>query len=259
MKSEKDKKSDDEENNKSDSKNNKKNSDNKKSSKEDRNIASSLNRTINKIYEYARANKWEYFVTLTFNNKIDRYNYNECSKCVKSFIDDIRRNNPNMKYIIVPELHKDKAYHFHGVFSDIPNIELINSGIYSLGKYTFKREKIPPNLIEKCRLIYNMGRYNYGYSDIQKVENTEKTANYITKYITKELVTVTKGKKRYWTSRNLKKPVVTEILLEGKHKEQMKELIRDKVIHEKQISVDVGGYQSSIEYIDIKTEDMGGV
>ncbi len=73
-----------------------------KSVDKDRSIISSLNRTVNKIYEYARSNHWEYFVTLTFNSNIDRYDYDECSKSVKSFLDDIRRNNRNVRYVLVP-------------------------------------------------------------------------------------------------------------------------------------------------------------
>ncbi len=262
MKSEENKSKNEDEEEKIESEEEKQNSENnttlndEKSGDKERSIMSSLNRTVNKIYEYARSNHWEYFVTLTFNNKIDRYDYVACSKGVKSFIDDIRRSNPNMQYIIVPELHKDGAYHFHGIFSNIPNVKLIDSGIYSFGKYTWKKENIPPNLLEKCRLIYNMGRYNYGYSDIQKVENSKKTANYICKYITKELVVATKGKKRYWASRNLNKPIVSEMLLEPQHKEQIKELVKDKIIYQKKVEIDVGTFHNEIEYIDIKNNKI---
>ncbi|WP_113673881.1 hypothetical protein [Vallitalea guaymasensis] len=257
MKNEEDKNNDEVEENKRENEKKEKDSintelNNDESVDKDRSIISSLNRTVNKIYEYARSNDWEYFVTLTFNTNIDRYDYSVCSRCVKSFIDDIRRDNPDMRYIVVPELHKDGAYHFHGIFSNIPNVKMIDSGIYSFGKYTWKKEKIPEKLLKECRLIYNMGRYNYGYSDIQKVEDSKKTANYICKYITKELVVATKNKKRYWASRNLNKPVVTEMLLDGQHKEQIKTLLDDKIIYQKQVTVDVGEYTNTIEYIDIK-------
>ncbi|QUI24855.1 hypothetical protein HZI73_22255 [Vallitalea pronyensis] len=225
---------------------------NEKSVDKDRSIISSLNRTVNKIYEYARANDWEYYVTLTFNSTINRYDYDECTKAMIKFLKVTRKHNPNMQYIMVPELHKDGAYHFHGVFSNIPNVDLVDSGVYSFGKYTWKKENIPSNLLEKCRLIYNMGRYKYGYSDIQEVEDSKKTANYICKYITKELVIATKGKKRYWASRNLNKPIVSEMLLEPKHKEQIKELVKDRIIYQKKTEVDVGTYHNEIEYIDIK-------
>ncbi|WP_113673778.1 hypothetical protein [Vallitalea guaymasensis] len=218
----------------------------------DRSTISSLNRTVNKIYEYARSNDWEYFVTLTFNTNIDRYDYSECSNCMMKFLNATKKSNPDMKYIVVPELHKDGAYHFHGIFSNIPNVKMIDSGIYSFGKYTWKKEKIPEKLLKECRLIYNMGRYNYGYSDIQVVEDSKKTANYICKYITKELVVATKNKRRYWTSRNLNKPMVTEMLLQNEHKEQIKELLKDKIIYQKKVDIDVGTFHNEIEYIDIK-------
>lgn len=254
-----DKKCDDKlnkDNKKEDDKSNSNNTElnNEKSVDNDRSIISSLNRTMNKIYEYARANDWDYFVTLTFNSSINRYDYDECSNCMKRFLNTTKKSNPNMKYIIVPELHKDGAYHFHGIFSDIPNVKKVDSGVYSFGRYTWKKEKIPDKLLEKCRLIYNMGRYNYGYSDIQEVEDSKKTANYICKYITKELVVATKNKKRYWTSRNLNKPVVTEMLLDSQNKEQIKTLLNDRIIYQKQVTVDVGDYTNTIEYIDIKNK-----
>ncbi len=253
-KSEEEKSNDNEENENEEKENNNDNTELniEKSVDTDRSIISSLNRTVNKIYEYARSNDWEYFVTLTFNNNIDRYDYQDCSKCMMKFLNNTKKTNPDMKYIIVPELHKDGAYHFHGIFSNIPNVAMVDSGVYSFGKYTWKKETIPTNLLDKCRLIYNMGRYNYGYSDIQKVEDSKKTANYICKYITKELVVATKGKRRYWNSQNLNKPVVTEMLLEGKHKEQIKELVKDKIIYQKKVEIDVGTFHNEIEYIDIK-------
>jgi len=257
VKSEEEKNKNEDEEDKKENEDEKQNSKDNKSQNEEksdnnRSIISSLNRTVNKIYEHARANDWEYFVTLTFNNNIDRYDYGECSHCVHKFLDNTKKTNPDMKYIVVPELHKDGAYHFHGIFSNIPNVAMVDSGVYSFGKYTWKKETIPPNLLDKCRLIYSMGRYNYGYSDIQKVEDSKKTANYICKYITKELVVATKGKRRYWASRNLNKPDVTEMLLEPKHKEQIKELVKDKIIYQKKTEINVGTFHNEIEYIDIK-------
>ena len=74
-------------------------------------ITSSVNRTVNQIYMISRANKWEYFVTLTINPEIlDSTDFNLISEKL-----NIWTNN-----IIVPELHKDKSkWHFHGLFSNI--------------------------------------------------------------------------------------------------------------------------------------------
>lgn len=42
----------------------------------DRSLDVSLSRTVNKVYDYARANIWEWFITWTLDpKKIDRHDY----------------------------------------------------------------------------------------------------------------------------------------------------------------------------------------
>ncbi len=222
----------------------------------DRSQLSSMNRTINKVYELTRSNEWEYFLTLTFNpQKVDRYNYDACIEAMKLFIHRTKYHNPDMKYVIVPELHEDGAYHFHGLFSQIPKVQMIDSGVYSFGKYTFKKENIPEELLDKVRLIYNMERYDFGHSDMQYVEDSKRAASYLTKYITKELVTNTPGKKRYWSSKNLNKPDTKEMLLTSTEKEQLKEIIQEQSSYHKIVKVDAGDYKNTIEYIHTKTPE----
>ena len=56
--------------------------------------------------------------------------------------------------------------------------------------------------------IYNINKrsFKYGFTTATKIESTEKVSNYITKYITKELITMSKGQHRYLYSKNLAKP-----------------------------------------------------
>lgn len=167
---------------------------------EERSQRVSMNRTINKVYEMSRANEWEYFFTMTFNKeKVDRYNYDECVKKLSQWLKDIRKHYaPDMVYIVVPERHKDGAYHFHGLFSSIGNMPLTDSGIVKNG-----------------RKIYNIASYKLGWTTVSMVEDSGKASNYVCKYITKELCQVTKGKKRYWCSRNIKRPDVATMTIEG--------------------------------------------
>ncbi len=221
----------------------------------DRSIVTSMNRSINKIYELTRANEWTHFVTLTFNDTINRYDYDECKDAMYKFLKQTRYYNPDMKYVIVPELHKDGAFHFHGLFSEIPNVQMVDSGRYSFGKYVFKAENIPANLIGRCKLIYNMERYDFGYSDIQIVEDTKKASNYITKYITKELAVVTKGKKRYWSSRNLNKPKVTESLLTNEEKASLIAEIFPDIQHQSVVDINAEGFTNQINYVEVKKDE----
>lgn len=156
----------------------------------------SINRTINKIYEIARSEDWEYFITFTFNpNKVDRQNYDDVTTKLKNCMYYLKSNfAPDLKYLLVPELHKDKkSFHFHGVLSNVGDLDFINSGIK----------------INDTDYIYNLEQYYLGFSNCTKVKDTKKISHYICKYITKDLCSVTQGKKRYWASRNLNKPIET--------------------------------------------------
>ena len=156
--------------------------------REERSNQSSMNRTIQKIYEVSRANNWEYFLTLTVDRKkIDSSNYDLLCEKVSKWINNIRtRYAPDLKYIIVPELHKDGIhYHFHGLLSNIGKLKLVDSGVKKGGQ-----------------TIYNLANWKYGFSTVTKVQDTGKVSSYITKYITKDLCAVSKGRRRYWVSKN---------------------------------------------------------
>ena len=148
----------------------------------------SRSRTVSQIYEISRANVWEYFLTLTFDrNKLDSSDYDLLCNKVSKWINNIRsRYAPDLKYLIVPELHKDGVhYHFHGLLSHIGDMTLKDSGIINNG-----------------HKIYNLENWKYGFSTVSKVFDSGRVSSYITKYITKDLCTVAKNKRRYWCSRN---------------------------------------------------------
>jgi len=161
----------------------------------ERSTQSSMNRTVQKIYEISRANLWEYFLTLTFDRKkLDSSDYDLLCDKVSKWLNNLRsRYAPDMKYLIVPELHKDGIhYHFHGLLANIGNIKLIDSGIKKNG-----------------HVIYNLSNWKYGFSTVSKVQDSNKVSSYITKYITKELCSVSKHKRRYWASNNCERAKVT--------------------------------------------------
>lgn len=149
----------------------------------------SVRRSKTKLYRYARANKWDYFLTLTFNETyVDRYDLQDISKITTTWFNGQRkRNAPDLKYLIVPEQHKNGAWHLHGLVSNIDNIRLSKSG-----------KKTNKNLD-----IYNLSGFKYGFTTATTVIDSNAVSKYVTKYITKELCDITKGKKRYWCSRNL--------------------------------------------------------
>lgn len=161
----------------------------------DYDVRRSMRRTVNSIYDYSRSNNWDWFLTLTLDpKKVNRYDYQACCKKLKAWLDYMRRTCPDMKYLIVPEQHKDGAWHYHALFSDCSDLGFVDSG---------RRDS-------KGRIIWNVGRYRLGFSTATRVTDLKKTASYICKYITKELCVATVGRKRYWVSSNLNKPIVIE-------------------------------------------------
>lgn len=159
---------------------------------DNRSVINSLNRTKQAVYSICRSNSWEWFITLTFDpEKIDSTDYDICVRSLHDWLKYIRKNYaPDLKYILVPELHKDgMKYHFHGLFSNIGSLRFIYSGIIKNGV-----------------MIYNLKQYKKGFCTASLVQNTYKASAYIVKYITKDLCSVSKGRKRYWHSNNLDKP-----------------------------------------------------
>lgn len=140
---------------------------------------------------------WEYFITLTFNDKElgGTYNHNKALEKLKNWLIVQRRNNPNMYYLIVPEFHKSGRLHFHGLVGNVPN--------WQLEKSRKNNRLIKVN----GKQIYNLLNYKLGYSTISFIEDKFRVSLYISKYVTKELIDL-KNRKRYWYSRNLTKPKI---------------------------------------------------
>ena len=140
-------------------------------------ISVSRSRTIKKIYDIGRSNYWDWWITLTLNKeKVNRYDYSICSQKLKNWLDYLRDRNPDMIYLIVPEKHKDGAWHFHGLFANMNEDEFSDSG-----KYTDNGQK-----------VYKIGKYKYGWSYAVRLDGSFAIVAYMTKYITKDLCEVTK-------------------------------------------------------------------
>lgn len=162
----------------------------KKESSSDSDLYHSLNRTKNKIYTYARCMAWDWFVTFTLSpEKVNRYDFDECSRLVRRWLNNQRRNAPDLCYLIVPEQHKDGAWHFHGLLANTGKIKFVDSG--------YK---------EKGKTVYNMPKWSNGFTTATAVDNVFSVSKYIGKYITKDLCEITKGKQRYFVSQNLPDP-----------------------------------------------------
>ena len=153
-------------------------------------LDNNLIRAKSKVFEYSMCNEFEYFITLTLDKeKYDRYNLNQYIKELGQFIRNIRRNyNADIQYILIPEQHKDGAWHLHGLIKGIP----------------------PEQLSENSNAYKDWKSYSnkFGYMSIDNIKSKEAVSKYITKYIAKTLEfgggVTEKNKKLYYASRGLK-------------------------------------------------------
>ncbi len=153
-----------------------------------------------RIRGYALANDFKWFVTLTIDpKKNDSYDYNHSKKLLLKWCRFMRDTYKKFDYLIIPEFHKSGAIHFHGLLGNI-SANFVEATHPSNGQLLLRNE----------RQIYNLDDWKYGFTDCEKIIDSEKTASYLTKYITKELMTNKEmfRKKRYFNSKGLKKPKI---------------------------------------------------
>lgn len=175
-------------------------------------INNSVSRTRQIVYNYSLSNDWDWFVTLTFDPKnpnVDRYDYDSCCYAMKKFLVSLRRWCPDVHYLFVAEKHKDGAFHFHGLLGNAFGLPVTSSGVFQNGNE-----------------VFNIKGYKYGFSTATRVKSSRKAGSYLAKYISKDLCAVSKGRKRYWASRNLQLPEKEVTVVDF---EEAKQLILDNL------------------------------
>lgn len=143
----------------------------------------SFSRAKTAAYDYLMCNPdCKMFLTLTFDqSQVDRYSYEEILKRLNRWLDNrVRRHG--LKYVLIPEYHKDKAVHFHGI-ANRDGLRLADSGLVRSGKRNCPREMHP-----NAPTIYNVEDFPYGFTtaiEASGSDSTVKVAKYIFKYLTK--------------------------------------------------------------------------
>lgn len=158
----------------------------------------SRRRAYRKVFDYAACNEdvFDLFITLTLDKEmVDRYDIEKIYPKLKNFLDH-RVQRKGLAYILVPELHKDGAIHFHG---------LINSAAVTLkdsGKRYWKRNT--PSYGQK---IYNITDWKLGFTTAVKLSGDyEDVCKYITKYVLKQSDGGMIGGRYYYHGGDLKEP-----------------------------------------------------
>lgn len=129
----------------------------------------SMRRARSKLRRLALANDFAYFCTLTLAPEhIDRYDGKEVTKKLNTWLGNMVRR-AGIRYILVPEQHKDGAYHFHGFLAG-DGLRLVDSGVRWDG-----------------RPVYNLPQWRYGYTTAQALYGDYHAAvAYCCKYIGKQ-------------------------------------------------------------------------
>lgn len=162
----------------------------------DTRLSQSLSRSRAAVRDYILANDWDYFVTLTLRKEVvNRYSLSDVLSLVRPFLHELGRNK-GFRYCLVPERHKDGAWHFHGVMSGIDVCDL------------------PPWAPKDARDVgymdWPLWANKFGFTTVDRIKDKIAVGFYVSKYITKDLcrASLDAHQHTYFHSRGLSKPVV---------------------------------------------------
>lgn len=133
-----------------------------------------INRARKRVFDLCANNaECDLFCTLTLDPKqISRTEWCDIVPKLSTWLDNrVRRNG--LKYILVPEHHKDgEAIHFHGVMN-ASALKLADSG-----------------KLDKGKTVFNIVSWKYGFTTAKRIGETEQdriaATKYICKYLSKE-------------------------------------------------------------------------
>jgi hypothetical protein len=195
-------------------------------------LLDSLRRTKTTISDIAISNHFDMFATFTFNcdgckfpcaqkictistphtdcptikcncppDQCLRLDPEACKRRMHNWLNNQTRRKGKFQYLIVPEWHKKGGLHFHAMMKNYKG-KLNNA----------HRHKTRANYIHKGSQVYNIDTYKNGFTTVKMIPSDTttqaKVSNYIKKYIVKDMPQF-KGRKRYWVSRDLIRPVTT--------------------------------------------------
>lgn len=176
-----------------------------KGSVNDIKLDENISRAKSTIFELALCNPWEWWCTFTLNpHKYDRFNLEQYHKEITQWLrNQGKKYNVKIKFILVPEQHKDGAWHMHGFMSGIAFNELVAFNIDdNIPRYIKDR-------LKEGQAVYNWPAYvkKFGWVDLERIKNPEACSKYVTKYINKDLARSVKeiNAHTYYCSRGLER------------------------------------------------------
>ena len=177
----------------------------------DTKLEESISRAKRVIYEIARCNEWDFFITLTVNSK--KYDRTDLDKFHKDltqwFRNYAKKHGIKIYFLLVPELHSDgKSWHMHGLIKGIP-LHLLKQ--FKIGD---TMGKVLADKVKNGDIVYNWLDYmnKFGFCDLEPIRSYDGVSKYITKYINKELASSVKklNAHLYYCSRGLSRALTVK-------------------------------------------------
>lgn len=162
------------------------------------------------VSDLALCNDFRYFVTLTLDGaRVDRYDVQAVTRKLNAWLDNAVRRK-GLAYVLVPELHKDGAVHFHGLFNAA--LGAVDSGTVDIGtgkpRKPRSRAQRAQWLAEGGHVVYNLPDWSLGFTTaIELYGDRRQAIGYVCKYITKTADKV--GGRWYYSGGALAHPSVT--------------------------------------------------
>lgn len=175
-------------------------------------LKASRKRAVDNLYAYALSNRWRYFCTFTFDKtKVDRTNDDAVKKAWSKFEKDMRRTYPAIKILSVPERHPTSGYlHFHVLIGNVDLSSHMSPQLYSDCDKNRRKERVgQPVITNFGDKVYDMDLYKLGFmscidfEDEGKSYNPIRVTNYLSKYMSKDMI-VGYNQKCYYRTYNLR-------------------------------------------------------
>ena len=153
---------------------------------------SSISRTRSLIFEIALCNNFEYFCTFTQDmQKVnDRFDLSTFRARLSQFVRNQNRYRSaenKIEYLLIPEQHKDGAWHMHGLIRGLTDDDL--------------------KINEHGYLDWYKYRDRFGFFSCSRIKSHEACSRYITKYVSKSLFStnVESGGHMFFASKGLRR------------------------------------------------------
>lgn len=144
----------------------------------DSKLSNNLSRARSMVLQYGICNDWDYFFTGTLDpKKFPRYSIEVFSVNFTQWLRNQRKKfGTSFSYLLIPERHKNGAWHIHGMLAGIPPSELSPFS-----------SNAPLSLREGVYLNWESYANRYGFCSLAPVRNSLAASFYILKYIGKDM------------------------------------------------------------------------